>query len=90
MSLGKLADVNRHNRGWRYHTDLQVWLTSPIFQDSSSQSQWLRGPFVVFDPRTFSRQKTPDEFMVDTSLLESTRPAAEIIAKSPNGHGTAR
>ena len=77
---------NRYNRGWRYHTDLQVWLTSPTVQDSTSQ-QWLRGPFVVFDRRTFTRQKTPDEFMVDVSLLEATRPASEHLVKSPSANG---
>ncbi|CAD6583700.1 MAG: hypothetical protein TREMPRED_003636 [Tremellales sp. Tagirdzhanova-0007] len=79
-----------YNRGWRYHTDLEIWLTSPSFQDASVQSQWLRGPFVVFDSRTFSRHKTSDDFMVDISLLEDTRPAIELIAKSPTANGTVR
>ena len=70
--------------------ELQVWLTSPAFQDSIPQTSWLRGPFVVFHPRTFSRQKTPDEFGVDPAMLEATRPAAEIIAKSANGNSAAR
>lgn len=48
----------------------------------------------MFDPRTLARTKTADEFMVDTTLLEQTKPARMYLEednarkegqKSPNG-----
>jgi CCR4-NOT transcription complex subunit 2 len=79
---------HRFNRGWRYHTELQIWLTSPSIPSAplDGTQSWQRGPFVVFDPRTFSRQKTPDEFMVDSSLLEATRPA-QVYVKELESEG---
>ena len=83
-----------YNRGWRYHTEMQVWLTSPSLAQGAPEQRWVQGPFWVYDPATMSRTKTADEFMVDASLLEATRPAAVIVqeeqgrkdsAKSPNG-----
>jgi CCR4-NOT transcription complex subunit 2 len=92
-SRGRDRADGRYNRGWRYHTELQVWLTSPTVlstpHDQHGGPTWLRGPFVVFDPRTYARTKTADEFMIDASLLEATRTAASIVQeeqeKGPNG-----
>jgi len=86
---------SRYNRGWRYHTELQVWLTSPTVlstpPDQHGGPTWLRGPFVVFDPRTYARTKTADEFMIDASLLEATRSAGAIVQEEQEkgANGTA-
>ncbi|RSH92880.1 hypothetical protein EHS25_008326 [Saitozyma podzolica] len=87
------------NRGWRYHTELQLWLQGPQLQSidlpADGQANWVRGPFLVFDPQTFNRQRMPEDFMVNPALLEVTRSAASLIAedqarkeslKSPNAH----
>ena len=72
-------------------------MTSPTLPSMSLEPQgsnWIRGPFVIWDPRLFSRQKTNDDFMLDTAQVEATRPAGQILAeerakkeaaKSPNG-----
>lgn len=74
-----------YNRGWRFSTDLRVWITSgPLSQidlhgDQSSQPSVIRGPFSVFNPATWSRQDTGGDFTVELSTLEATRPAAAIV-----------
>ena len=66
--------TSRFNRGWRYHKEMQVWLTPESPANSLEvEPGWLRGPFVVFDPRTFTRQKTPDDFMLEAAMLEVTQ-----------------
>lgn len=92
-----------YGRGWRYNTDLRVWMTSPplaqidLHADASSRPGMIRGPFTVFNPATWSRQETAAEFNIDLSSLEATRPAAQIVAekqvhkesgRSPNGNNT--
>lgn len=93
-----------YNRGWRFNTDLRVWLTSgPLSQidlhnDASSRPQAVRGPFTVFNPATWSRQDTAADFTIETHSLEATRPASAIAAekssrkeavRSPNGNNNA-
>ncbi|WWC99715.1 hypothetical protein V866_006620 [Kwoniella sp. B9012] len=78
-------------RGWRYHTDLQTWITSPTLpsidlvslQQSSNEGspQWIRGPFMYLDTRTWTKQRTNEEFTIDANLLEITRPASVIISE---------
>ncbi|WWC58704.1 uncharacterized protein I303_101248 [Kwoniella dejecticola CBS 10117] len=78
-------------RGWRYHTDLQIWFTSPTFSNidlasltasasaNSEGGQWIRGPFMFLDTRTWTKQRTAEEFTIDANMLEITRPASIII-----------
>ncbi|WVW82343.1 hypothetical protein I302_104350 [Kwoniella bestiolae CBS 10118] len=81
-------------RGWRYHTDLQTWITSPTLPTIDLLSlqqnptpthegspQWLRGPFIYLDTRTWTRQRTNEEFTIDANLLEITRPASVIVSE---------
>nr|ODN93077.1 CCR4-NOT transcription complex subunit 2 [Cryptococcus depauperatus CBS 7841] len=89
-------------RGWRYHIELQIWLTSPTLASidltkadrSSGQPNWIRGPFVYLDTRTWVRQRTAEDFTIDAYVLEVTRRAEDVIReesmkkdaqKSPNG-----
>lgn len=75
----------RYNRGWRYHIETQLWLfaTSLAAMDGSDPSlidtppRWLKGPFVYFDPRTLTRDRMPDDYMINHNLIELTRPAGE-------------
>lgn len=98
-----MAAEELYNRGWRFNTDLRVWMTSPplaqvdLHSDSSSRPSVLRGPFTVFNPQTWSRQETAGEFTIDVNSLEATRPAAAIASekqtrkdtgRSPNGNNT--
>ncbi|ORY23199.1 hypothetical protein BCR39DRAFT_549736 [Naematelia encephala] len=80
-----------YNRNWRYHTELQVWLTSPNIPsvENDPSTSWLTAPILVFDPSTFSRRQTPDDFMVELSLLEKTRSAATIISEEDARKGGA-
>ncbi|WWC86275.1 uncharacterized protein L201_001148 [Kwoniella dendrophila CBS 6074] len=86
-------------RGWRYHTDLQTWLTSPTLPtidllslttnqqqqntngESGNSPQWIRGPFMYLDTRTWTKQRTNEDFTIDANLLEITRPASVIISE---------
>ncbi|WRT64170.1 uncharacterized protein IL334_001099 [Kwoniella shivajii] len=76
-------------RGWRYHVDLQTWLTSPTLPtvdlmsltNSSEGPQWIRGPFMYLDTRTWTKQRTNEDFTIDANLLEVTRPANIIISE---------
>lgn len=43
--------------------------------------QVLQGPFLVFNPATFERTRTSDDYTVRANQLEETRPAAVIIAE---------
>ncbi|WVR05908.1 hypothetical protein IAU60_002934 [Kwoniella sp. DSM 27419] len=79
-----------YTRGWRYHTDLQTWITSPtlpnidlvsIHSEGSGQPHWIRGPFMYLDTRTWTKQRTLEDFTIDAQLLEATRPASAIIAE---------
>lgn len=80
-----MAAEELYNRGWRFSTDLRVWLTSgPLSQidlhaDSSLHPSTVRGPFTVFNPGTFSREPWQgSDFTIDVSTLEATRPAASL------------
>ncbi|WWC66289.1 uncharacterized protein I206_100190 [Kwoniella pini CBS 10737] len=91
-----------YTRGWRYHTDLQTWLTSPTLPNIDLVSltanpslheggQWIRGPFMYLDTRTWTKQRTNEDFTIDANLLEVTRPASIIIndeSKSSSISGT--
>lgn len=80
-----MAAEELYNRGWRFNTELRVWMTSgPLSQidlhgDVSSQPSAIRGPFTVFNPANWLRQDTAADFQVDISSLEATRPAAAIV-----------
>ncbi|ODN84463.1 hypothetical protein L202_00410 [Cryptococcus amylolentus CBS 6039] len=94
-------------RGWRYHTELATWLTSPSLPSidlaktdrSSGQPNWIRGPFQYLDTRTWVKQRTAEDFMIDANVLEVTRRADDIIreeavrkeqkGQSPNPNGGA-
>jgi CCR4-NOT transcription complex subunit 2 len=97
-----MAAEELYGRGWRFNTDLRVWMTSPplaqidLHTDASSRPGILRGPFTVFNPSTWGRQETAGDFTVDVNSLEATRPASAIVAekqarkeagRSPNGGG---
>jgi hypothetical protein len=60
---------------------MQVWLTSPTLQATplDGSEHWVRGPFLIFEPRTFVRQKMGEDMIVDCSLLEATKPAAVYL-----------
>ncbi|WVQ97436.1 hypothetical protein IAU59_004549 [Kwoniella sp. CBS 9459] len=86
-------------RGWRYHTDLQLWLTSPtlanvdlqaIHADSSGQPSWIPGPFIYLDTRTWTRQRTLEDFTVDAQLLEATKPAHMRLGDDANPSGNVK
>lgn len=66
---------------------MQVWLTPESPANSLEvEPGWLRGPFVVFDPRTFTRQKTPDDFMLEAAMLEVTQtPGPTLRLAAQNG-----
>ncbi|AFR98047.1 CCR4-NOT transcription complex subunit 2 [Cryptococcus neoformans C23] len=74
-------------RGWRYHTELQTWLTSPTLASidlskadrSSGQPNWIRGPFAYLDTRTWVRQRTAEDFTIDANVLELTKLADDVI-----------
>ncbi|WVQ85559.1 hypothetical protein IAT38_007725 [Cryptococcus sp. DSM 104549] len=74
-------------RGWRYHTELQTWLTSPTLvaidrtkaDRTSGQPNWVRGPFAYLDTRTWVRQRTAEDFTIDANVLEVTRRADDIV-----------
>ncbi|WWD17866.1 hypothetical protein CI109_102310 [Kwoniella shandongensis] len=104
--LGELGvDVNseEYARGWRYHTELHIWLTSPTLPSidlskadvASGQPNWIRGPFMYLDTRTWTKQRTAEDFTIDGNVLEVTRRAEDIVReenvrkevgnKSPNG-----
>nr|XP_031857468.1 uncharacterized protein CI109_007140 [Kwoniella shandongensis]KAA5524540.1 hypothetical protein CI109_007140 [Kwoniella shandongensis] len=90
-------------RGWRYHTELHIWLTSPTLPSidlskadvASGQPNWIRGPFMYLDTRTWTKQRTAEDFTIDGNVLEVTRRAEDIVReenvrkevgnKSPNG-----
>lgn len=82
-----MAAEELYNRGWRFNTDIRVWMTSgPLSQidlhaDASTHPAAVRGPFTVFNPGTWSRQETGSDFTVDVSTLEATRPAGAIAAE---------
>ncbi|WVF70482.1 hypothetical protein IAT40_005272 [Kwoniella sp. CBS 6097] len=86
-------------RGWRYHTDLQIWLTSPtlanvdlqaVHSDASGQTHWIPGPFMYLDTRTWTRQRTLEDFTVDAQLLEVTKPAHMRLSDDSNSSGSAK
>jgi hypothetical protein len=91
--------TDRYSRGWRYHTELQLWLTGPSLTGVEgmdpalavqSSPRWARGPFMYFDPRTFGRNSMPEEFAINLNLIEATRPAQVVIgearARAARGH----
>ncbi|KAK8865945.1 hypothetical protein IAR55_001094 [Kwoniella newhampshirensis] len=95
-----------YTRGWRYHTELQLWLTSPTLPSidlskadvTGGQPNWIRGPFMYLDTRTWTKQRTAEDFTIDANVLEVTRRAEDIVreenvrkevsvaTKSPNGN----
>lgn len=98
-----MAAEELYNRGWRFKTDLRVWLTSAHLSQIDLHAEGnptaVRGPFTVFNPATWARQDTAPDFTVDLAALEATRPAQAIIAaekaarkessvRSPNGGGS--
>lgn len=78
---------------------MQVWMNPnyPIITPLPDHApKMAQGPFIVWDPRTMSRTKTPDDYMVDVSLLEAPRSAHAYIqeqqalkdaSKSPTANG---
>ncbi|KAI9635260.1 uncharacterized protein MKK02DRAFT_43941 [Dioszegia hungarica] len=97
VQLDSAAEL--YNRGWRYHTELQLWLNGPSLANidgtdpalaNQSSPEWARGPFVYFDPRTLARDRMPDEFMINLNLIEATRQAAVVIGESRAARAAAR
>ncbi|KAL7419532.1 transcriptional regulator [Cryptotrichosporon argae] len=73
-------------RGWRYHTELQVWMQSPAISsvDLGSDRDVLaqpavRGPVIIFNPAAWARTKSNDEFVCELAALEHTRPANVLV-----------
>ena len=45
-------------------------------------SQWLHGPFLYFDPKTFTRNTFPEEASFDTAVIEWTMPSVNGLEKA--------
>jgi hypothetical protein len=41
----------------------------------STPSQWLHGPFLYFDPKTFTRSSMPEEATVNSAAIEWSMPS---------------
>lgn len=82
-----MAAEELYNRGWRFNTELRVWITSgqlaqiDTHSDLSSHPSVLRGAFTVFNPTTWSRHDTDHDFTIELSHLEATRRASDIASE---------
>ena len=50
-------------------------------------SQWLTGPFLYFDPKTFTRNTFPEEASFDTAVIEWTMPSVSGLEKGDGQQG---
>lgn len=78
----------RHNRNWRFHKDIRLWLTKESgTAPSQKASTFERGVYTFFDPETWERVKKETVIMYD--LLEEKAPltVAGPIGGAPGPQG---
>lgn len=56
--------------------------------NKQTPSQWLHGPFLYFDPKTFTRSSMPEEATVNSAAIEWAMVAsAANVEKGEQGQG---
>ncbi|PVU90426.1 hypothetical protein BB559_004634 [Furculomyces boomerangus] len=73
-----LASEELYKRQWRYHKELQIWITKDIdSQPFARTAHGEQGVFVVFDPTTWQKQKK--EILVLYEALEENANISDQI-----------
>ena len=71
--LQEAAAQQLYSRGWRFHKELQLWLTRDPSSDLVVKGDGFeRGVYIFFEPQTWTRMKK--EFVVNYEFLEEREP----------------
>jgi hypothetical protein len=77
-SMQEAAAVELTNRNWRYHKELQLWLTKdPLSEPIQQTAQAESGIYIFFDPTTWMKVKVSRALFRQQDLLltaERVRP----------------
>jgi CCR4-NOT transcription complex subunit 2 len=75
----------RHNRNWRFHKEIRLWLTKESGTAPSQKAPtYERGVYTFFDPEIWERVKK--ELVIMYDLLEERAPLSVAGAISAPGH----
>jgi len=83
--LQEVAAQELHNRNWRFHKDIRLWLTKESgTAPSQKASTCERGVYTFFDPEIWERVKK--DLVIVYDLLEERAPLSVAGAISAPGH----